>query len=93
MQLQKDIQIFEGYTLFWVWYNRSNDFTLCAYTDVDQADNMDDIKRIIGGAFFLGGRLIYRLSKKQDCISYITLEEEYVASTKNYNQIMWMKQK
>ena len=73
-------------------YDRSNDFTLCAHTGADWADNMDDRKSTSGGAFFLGGRLISWLSKKQDCISQCTTEEEYVVAANNYIQIMWMKQ-
>ena len=53
---------------------------------------MDDIKSTSGGAFFLGGRLVSWLSKKQDCMSRSTLEAEYVVAAKNYNQAVWMKQ-
>ena len=49
-----------------MWYDRSSDFTLCEYIDADWLGSMDDIKRISGGAFFLGGRLVSWLSKKQD---------------------------
>lgn len=40
---------------FGLWYDRSSDFTLCAYTNVDWAGSMDDIKHISGGSSFLGG--------------------------------------
>ena len=52
-----------------ILYDRSSDFILCAYTDADWVGNMDDKKRTSGGAFFLGGRLVSCLRKKQDCIS------------------------
>ena len=77
---------------FGLWYYRLSDFTLRACTDVDWTGSMDDIKSTSGGAFFLGGRLISWLSKKQDCISQSTAEVEYVVATNNCNQIMWMKQ-
>lgn len=77
---------------FGLCYDKSSDFTLCAYTDVDWASGIDDIKSTSGGAFFLGGRLVSWLSKKQNCISQSTLEVEYVAAANNCNQIMWMKQ-
>ena len=51
-----------------IWYDKSGDFTLCTYTNVDWAYSMDDIKSTSGGAFYLGGRLVSWLSKKQDCI-------------------------
>ena len=52
---------------------------------------MDD-KKNSSGTFFLGGRLVSWLSKKQDCISQSTTKVEYVATTNNCNQVMWMKQ-
>ena len=52
-----------------IWYDRRNDFTLYTYTDVDWAKDRDDRKSTSGGAFFLGGRLVSCLRKKQDCIS------------------------
>ena len=53
---------------------------------------MDDIKSTSGGAFFLRGRLVSCLNKKQDCILESTAEEKYVTTTNNYNQVRWMKQ-
>lgn len=49
---------------FGLWYDRSNDFTLYAYTSVDWASSMDDRKSTIVGTFFLKGRLVFWLSKK-----------------------------
>ena len=54
----------KGTPKFRLWYDKSNDFTLYAYTDVDWAGSMDDRKSTSGGAFFLGGRLVSWLSKK-----------------------------
>ena len=59
----------KGTSNYGIWYDRGNDFTLCAYTDTDWAGSMDDRKSTSGGAFFLGGRLVSWLSKKQNCIS------------------------
>ena len=72
----------KGTSGFRLWYERSNGFTLSAYDDVDQASGMDDKKNTSGGAFFLGGRLVSWLSKKQDCTSQSTAEVEYVAKKK-----------
>ena len=47
-----------------LWCERSNFFTLNAYTDIDWAGSMDDRKSTSGGAFFLQGRLVSWLSKK-----------------------------
>ena len=75
-----------------MWYDRSNDFTLYAYTDVDWVGNMDDRKSTTGGAFFLVGRLVSWLSKKQDCTSQSIAEVKYVVVANNCNQVIWMKQ-
>ena len=40
-------------TNFGLWYDRSNDFTLCAYTYADWAGSMDDRKSTTDGAFSL----------------------------------------
>lgn len=76
---------------FGLWYDRSNNFTLCAYTDVDWEGIMDDRKSSSGGGFFLGRILVSWLKKKHDCISQRTTEEKYVATKNNCKKIMWMK--
>ena len=81
----------EGTPDFGLWYERSNDFILCTYIDVDYVESMNDRNSKSGEALFLGGRLIYWLRKKQDCISQSTTKLEYVATINNCNQIMWMK--
>ena len=48
----------KGMPEFRLWYDRSNDFTLYAYTVADQVGSMDDRKSTSGGAFFLGGRFV-----------------------------------
>ena len=75
-----------------IWYVKSSNFSLCAYIDVDFEGNIDERKSTRGGAFFLGGRLVSWLSKKQDCISQSAIEVEYVAVENKCNQVMWMKQ-
>ena len=55
---------------FGLWYDRSNEFTLYTYTDVDWVRSVHDRKSTSGGTFFLGGRLVSWLRKKEeDCIS------------------------
>ena len=53
---------------------------------------MDDKKSTNGEAFFLGGRLVPWLRKKQDCISQSIAQEEYVVKKNTCNQVTWMKQ-
>ena len=75
---------------FGLWYDRSNDFTLCAYTNVDWVGSIDDRKSTSSGEFFLGGRLVSWLSKKQDYISQSMAKVEYVAAEKNCDKVMWI---
>lgn len=72
-------------------YDRYNDFTLSAYTYIDWEGSMDDRKSTNGGDFFLGGRLVSWLSKKQDCTSQSIMEAENIAAANNCNQVIWMK--
>jgi len=57
-----------------LWYPKDNDFALSAYTDADWVGCVDDKKSTSGGAFFLGGRVVSWLSKKQDSVSLSTTE-------------------
>ena len=54
----------KGTSNYGIQYDRGNDFTLCTYTDVDWAGDMDDRKSTSGGPLFLGGRLVSLLNKK-----------------------------
>ena len=68
-KIKRIFRYLEGTFGFGLWYERSNDFTLSAYTDADWACSMDDRKSTSGGAFFLGGKLVSWLRKKHDYIS------------------------
>ena len=72
-----------------VW--SSDKFELNAYTDVDWGGNIDDRKSTIGGAFFLGKRLVTWTSKKKSCTSQSIVKAEYVAATINCTNIVWIK--
>ena len=65
-----------------LWYDRFDDLTLYAFTDIDWAGSVDDRKNTSPGAFFLGRRLVPWLSKKQGRIS-TTAESKYVAAAIN----------
>ena len=90
--IKRIFRYLKGTSDYGIWYEKSNDFTLCTYTDADWAGDMDDRKSTSGGAFFLGGRLVSWLSKKQDCTSQSTTEAKNVAAVNNCNQVIWMKQ-
>ncbi|GLJ51112.1 hypothetical protein SUGI_1088090 [Cryptomeria japonica] len=74
-----------------LWYPCAGDFDLNVYTNTDWAGNVDDKKSTIGGAFFLGGKLVSWSSKKHNCISQLITKDEYVAAYMNCTQAIWMK--
>ena len=78
----------KGTSNYRIWYDRSNDFTLYAYTTIDWVGIIDDRNSTSGGAFFLGGRLVSWISKKHRCTSKIKIEVEYVVVTNNCNQVV-----
>jgi len=47
-----------------LWYQKGDEFSLSAYTDVDWVGSVDDRRSTSGGAFFLGDRLVLWFSKK-----------------------------
>ena len=65
---------------------------LKVFIDVDWARSIDDRKSTSGGAFFLSKRLVSWTSKKKNCISQSTLEEEYVSTIVNCSNVVWFKQ-
>ena len=67
--IKRILKYIKGTSDYGIWYDRGNDLTLCTYTKANWAGDRDERKSTNGGAFFLGGRLVSWLSKKQDCIS------------------------
>jgi len=49
------------------------------------------IEKVSGGCFFLGNNLISWFSKKQNCVSLSTAEDEYIAAGSSCSQLVWMK--
>jgi hypothetical protein len=76
---------------FGLWYAKDDDFTLSYFTNVDWGGDVDDRESTIGGAFFLGKKLISWLSKNKNVISLSTLEEKYIVDASNCTQVLWMK--
>ncbi|GJZ47846.1 retrovirus-related pol polyprotein from transposon TNT 1-94 [Tanacetum coccineum] len=62
-----------------LWYPKDSGFELIAYSDADHAGCKDDCKSTSGGLQFLGGKLVSRSLKKQDCTAMSTAEAEYVS--------------
>ena len=91
MVVKRIIRYLKGTNDFGLYYRRSEKFELNACIDVDWGGNIDDRKSTIQGALFLGRRLVTWTSKKKSCTSQSTVEAEYVATTINYTNIIWIK--
>eukprot|EP00253_Pinus_taeda_P025648 PITA_25648 len=48
----------QGTTKYGLWYPRSKDFNLKAYTNIDWAGSLDDMKSTSSAAFFIGDYLV-----------------------------------
>ena len=88
--VKRILKYLQGTRDFGLWYPKNADLTLHAYTDADWAVNVDDRKSTIGGAFYMGPRLVSWFSKKQNSIALSTTEAEYVAAASCCTQILWM---
>ena len=72
-------------------YKKEDYFNLKVYIDAEWAGNVNDIKRISGGAFFIGEKLIIWIRKKQGYISQSTTKAKYVDVVINFSNIVWIK--
>ncbi|XP_043700110.1 secreted RxLR effector protein 161-like [Telopea speciosissima] len=90
--VERIFRYLKGTNDYGLWYPKTKDLTLLAFSDADWAGDVDDRKNTSGGAFYLGGNLVAWHSKKQDSVSLSTIEAEYIAATSCCTQVLWMKQ-
>nr|GFC66055.1 uncharacterized mitochondrial protein AtMg00810-like [Tanacetum cinerariifolium] len=74
-----------------LWYLKDSGFDLTAYSDADHAGCHLDRKSTSGSVQFLGDKLVFWSSKKQNCVSISTAESEYVAVSGCCAQVLWMR--
>ena len=75
-----------------MWYTKSQDFILKAFTDANWVGSVDDRKSTSGATLFLGNCLVSWSSKKKSSISLSTAEAEYIVLVACCTQVIWMKQ-
>ncbi|XP_073270460.1 uncharacterized protein [Primulina huaijiensis] len=75
-----------------LWYTHETNSNLVGFSDADWAGDLDDRKSTSGGCFYLGNNLISWHSRKQNCVSLLTAESEYVAAGSGCTQLLWMNQ-
>ncbi|KAJ9567467.1 LOW QUALITY PROTEIN: hypothetical protein OSB04_003433 [Centaurea solstitialis] len=74
-----------------LWYSKDSGFDLTAYSDSDFAGCKIDRKSTTGGCHLLGGKLVSWTSKKQNSVSTLTAEAEYVAAGICCAQVLWLR--
>ncbi|XP_050897277.1 uncharacterized mitochondrial protein AtMg00810-like [Lathyrus oleraceus] len=79
-KVKRILKYINGTSDYDMLYSHGSNFILVGYYDTDWADSIDDRKCISGGCFFLRNNLISWFSKKQNCLSLSTVEDEYIAA-------------
>ena len=91
MVVKRIMRYLKGIEEFVLYSKKNKRFDLRAYIDVDWARNINCKKRISGGSFFLGKRIVTWTSKKQNFTSQSIVEAEYVVDVLNCTNIIWIK--
>ncbi|KAK6148389.1 hypothetical protein DH2020_019301 [Rehmannia glutinosa] len=82
----------KGTIQYGLFYPKNENFSLKGYRDSDYAGNIDDRKSTSGSCQFLGDCLVSWFLKKQNCVSLLTAEAEYISTAFCCTQLLWMKQ-
>ncbi|KAI3770837.1 hypothetical protein L6452_01982 [Arctium lappa] len=91
LAVKKIFRYIKGTPYLGLWYPKSSDYKLIAYSDADFGGNQLDRKSTSGHLQFLSDRLISWASKKQNCVFISTVEAKYVAAASCCAQVLWMK--
>ncbi|KAK6124579.1 hypothetical protein DH2020_041675 [Rehmannia glutinosa] len=75
-----------------IWYTKDINTNLVGFSDSDWAGDVVDQKSTTGGCFYLENNLVSWYSKKQNCVSLLTVESEYVAVGSCCTQLLWVNQ-
>ncbi|GJZ75744.1 hypothetical protein Tco_0640209 [Tanacetum coccineum] len=68
-----------------LWYPKGSGFELTAFFNADHAGCVDTCKSTSGGIQFLGDKLVSWMSKKQDCTTMSSAEDEYMALSASFS--------
>ena len=68
-----------------------SDTVLQGYVDVDMAGDKESRRSTTGYVFTIGGTAVSWISKLQQVVSLSTMEAEYVASTEDSKEMIWLQ--
>ncbi|GKE36338.1 hypothetical protein Tco_1459743, partial [Tanacetum coccineum] len=74
-----------------LWYPKDSPLILEAFSDSDYAGSNLDRKSTTGVCEFLGSRLISWQCKKQTVVANSTTKAEYIATSHNCGQVLWIQ--
>ncbi|XP_065617160.1 secreted RxLR effector protein 161-like [Quercus suber] len=89
--VKRIISYVNGTSDYGIWYTKDSNKCLAGYSDADWAGCIDDRKSTSGGYFYLGNNLVSWMSKKQNSVSLLTAEAEYIAAGSCCAQLLWMR--
>nr|GEW43900.1 retrovirus-related Pol polyprotein from transposon TNT 1-94 [Tanacetum cinerariifolium] len=89
--VKKIFRYLKGTINLGLWYPKDSGFDLTAYSDADHAGCHLDRKSASGSVQFLGDKLVYWSSKKQNYVSISTVESKFVAVSSCCAQVLWMR--
>ncbi|WVZ58339.1 LOW QUALITY PROTEIN: hypothetical protein U9M48_008618, partial [Paspalum notatum var. saurae] len=75
-----------------LWYPKAAQFELIGYSDSDYEGCKIDRKSTSESCQFLGRSFVSWSSKKQNSVSLLTTEAEYIAAASCCAQLLWIKQ-
>jgi len=76
--VKRIIRYVNGTSDYRIWFLRDSNDYLARYSDADWAGCVDDKKSTSGGCFYLRNNLVSWMSKKQNSVSLLIVEAEYI---------------
>ncbi|XP_022008323.1 uncharacterized mitochondrial protein AtMg00810-like [Helianthus annuus] len=89
--VQRIFRYLKGRPRLGLLYRKEYPFDLCAFSDSNFGGTGRDMKSTSAGCQFLGDRLISWQCKKQQTVSLLTAEVEYVAASAYCSQVIWIQ--
>ncbi|XP_039144872.1 uncharacterized protein LOC120282179 [Dioscorea cayenensis subsp. rotundata] len=92
-ELQEDVFVNQpkGSIEFRLWYSKSSNFKLVAFTDSDWAGSLDDRRSTSRIVFMLGSSAVTWSSRKHSITALSSIEAKYVDATSSVCQAIWLK--
>ena len=88
---KRALRYLRGTVNYGIFYRRSGNGKLCAYTDSDYAGDVEDRKSTSGYVFLLNSGAFSWCSKKQPIVTLSTTEAEFVAAAVCTCQAIWIR--